>query len=304
MEIDSILLTPMPPPNPEHKKEYIQNMQNLLKKLNITSTNSIILGDINDFTASYLDRWSSYSTSDTQRGEVLNTFRKLKYYDMFHTLHPEWKCYSWEGIRRKNTTNSNNSNTKVITSTRLDYILTAPSIIHSTQCCVILDNYNIGSDHRPVFASITADKAIPHIASKDRTPDLAEPEIPLQNQPTLKYIKERHNEAQWEQYTENAITRILTNEILQQPINCPMGIDNFVQELTHILDKTTEETVKWNTHNPSTPFPVTNAATSTNEVASRKDKKLSEYCHVPAGQLPGNTIRFQNKINHTLFKKS
>jgi exonuclease III len=170
------------PPNAEHKTECFQNMQHLLNKLNITSTNSIILGDINDFTASYLDRWSSYSTSETRRGEVLNAFRKLKYYDMFRTLHPEWKCYSREGIHKKNNNNNNtnNSNTKVITSTRLDYILTAPSIINLTQCCVILDNYNIGSDHRPVFASITTDKAIPHIASKDRTSDLAESEPPLQ----------------------------------------------------------------------------------------------------------------------------
>jgi hypothetical protein len=83
-----------------------------------------------------------------------------------------------------------------------------------------------------------------------------------------------------------------------------MDIDNFVQELTCILVKTTEETVKWNTHSSPTSSSPTNDATSPNEVTNRKDNKFSEFCHVPAGQLPGNTIRFQNKINHTLFKKA
>src|SRR4051794_29654807 len=113
------------------------------------STNSVIMGDLNDFLVPEMDYWSNQKqTSQRTLGTVLQPLRRVKFHDAFRITHPEQKVYSRIGSYNDQGILSE----KRITMTRLDYILTSFPLIQQMECIAILDGFNIGPDHRPVLA--------------------------------------------------------------------------------------------------------------------------------------------------------
>ena len=157
------------------------------------------MGDLNDYSDNLLDRWSTkgYSTKQNQ-GKLLAELKKEKYVDIFRTIHPEQRVYSRIGTytsrqssvtHKKPKTKSTASTTK-ITNTRLDYFLTASKNLQLIDCCIILDNYDIGSDHRPILLSMEISKNIPHIASRKYTQTNPEEDnITMHSEPEIKLLK-------------------------------------------------------------------------------------------------------------------
>lgn len=101
---------------------------------------------------------------------------------------------------------SNTTFTKII-NTRIDHILTSFANIQKIECIVILDNFDIGSDHRPVMASLQVIKDIPHVAFTNKemavnASSSSSTDRPLPEQPKIKYVKHKELAERWMAFSE------------------------------------------------------------------------------------------------------
>ena len=171
--------------------------------------------------------------------------KRKKYYDSFRNTHPEQKVFTRIGTY----TDEGSLNSKRITMTRLDYVLTSFKIIQQLSCVAILDGFDIGSDHRPMLVSLPTTLSIPHIASLNKQiqkeqEDKNENE-PLSNQPKIKYPCNTDNTEQWNEFALLTQNKFLENEILTHIPENENEIDIWAQTFSHIITASINETVGW-----------------------------------------------------------
>ena len=95
-EDDFFIINTYAPPDKKEQVQYCKNLKKFLNTNKISSSNSIMMGDMNDYSDNLLDRWSTkgYSTKKQDQGKLLATLKKEKYVDIFRTIHSEQRVYS------------------------------------------------------------------------------------------------------------------------------------------------------------------------------------------------------------------
>jgi hypothetical protein len=137
-------------------------------------------------------------------------------------------------------------NSKII-QTRIDHALTSHQIIHTIECIAILDNYSIGSDHRPVFVSLQIDRTIPHVASISQITNTStdkESTASQHEQPEIKYIKNKDDKALWDDYKNIVQEKFLQSSTLvsMSPLTTTAAD---IEEFQHVVSASIAETVRW-----------------------------------------------------------
>ena len=92
------LLNTYAPAKQSQKGAYIKELQKHILKYKLSPRNTVIMGDLNDYISSQLDRWSSKGPSSSTKGAILNPLKKIKFYDIFRTIHPEFRAFSRVGF--------------------------------------------------------------------------------------------------------------------------------------------------------------------------------------------------------------
>jgi exonuclease III len=301
---DFFIVNTYAPPNKQDQPQYFYNIRKFLHKHAITAANSLILGDLNDYAEVSLDRWSTKKQTNNKNvhGKLLKNFKSLKYSDIFRTLHPEHRLYSRVGSYSSKVTQQPHKKQKTsdispkvrLTQTRIDYFLTSNKNITAVNCCTILDNYDIGSDHRPIFLSMEVSKNIPHIASlKNPESNTEENNQTTHSEPTIKYIKDKTNESKWDSFKKKFQTTFHKNEVLQQKTDNAKAIDEWVEEITNLLDETTTNTVGWQEKQDKSTQGQTVSPIN-----------LETFVSPAAGTVQKHLIPMKPKIKHKLFSKA
>ncbi len=305
---DLYLINTYAPATHNNKPQYIQNLQKFLQKHKLTSNNSVILGDLNDFVDSDLDYWTN-KQKFTQRktGLILNPLRRLKFYDAFRVTYPDQIAFSRIGDYDYEGALS----TKQITMTRIDYILMSFALIQQLDCITILDGYKVGSDHRPIMASLAINIDIPHIASLTKHTDhpLSKQDPQLPPQPYRKYIKDPTDEESWKEYKETVQCRFLASEILINTPQTPNELDTWSKELVDIIDRSVHETFHWdepgknNNNNNEKNDPTQQNTCNNNSQQQDKQSQQAEYT-IPNNSLetPLPKVLYKNKLKSDIFK--
>ena len=128
--------------------------------------------------------------------------------------------------------------------TRINHILSSLENAQRTDSIAILDNYNIGSDHRPVMCSLVVDIEIPHVAAINReistNKNTIEPQA-LPEQPKIKYVNNVHSEDKWPKFTKIIQEKIMQSPTLIQSIQSSKHIEEWTATFTQITEEAIEE---------------------------------------------------------------
>ncbi len=180
------------------------------------------------------------------------------------------------------------------------------ALIQQLDCITILDGYKIGSDHRPIMASLAINIDIPHIASltnKEIDPLLKQLDSQLPPQPHRKYIKDPSDDESWKEYKETVQNRFLTSEILINIPLTPNELDTWAQELVDIIDKSVHETLQWDEPgNCNTNYENKEPTTQQNNNCNKQSQQ-AEYT-IPNNLLetPLPKVLYKNKVKSDIFK--
>jgi hypothetical protein len=112
------------------------------------------------------------------------------------------------------------------------------------ECVAILDAYDIGSDHRPVLASLLTDTAIPHISSKTEQ-EAIEEDTDKPPQPNKTYAKSTTDEIKWEEYNTLVVDMFMANPQLITIPDDRQAIDAWSNEVTTVIQDAINTTVEW-----------------------------------------------------------
>ena len=291
------------PPKHSMKAEYVQHLMTLLDSNKITAQNSLIVGDLNDYLIPEIDRWSNRQHNNKhQRGAVLNPLRRKGFEDVFRIQHPEATVFTRVGLYK----DTNNEKTKVV-MTRIDHILSSLENAQKIDSIAILDNYNIGSDHRPVMCSLVSDIEIPHVAAINRevntTKNVTEA-LPLPEQPKIKYVNNTHSEDKWPKFTETIQKKIIQNSVLMLSIQSSKHIKEWTTTFTQIAEEAIEQSLGWQTtvqNEKSKAFIDENSGLT----EQPKPSTTLPYIIQPISKVgKQQTLRYQLKLQHIVYQKS
>lgn len=250
------------------------------------------MGDLNDYLLADLDRWSNKpSTNREQRGKVLNPLRNKGFEDAFRTTHPYLCMFSRYGNDQLVDVDSDTTFVK-ITNTRIDHILTSFANTQKLECIAILDNFNTGSDHRSVMASLQVIKNIPHVASANKEMAVngagtSSTNRPLPEQPKVKYIKHKENAEKWWAFSEAAQHNLQKNQsIVNNKLETCNDIEEWTSAFEDIMTDCVANNLQWTDSIP------TKSPKNTNAQPEQSDTKH------PAGPKPDNNT-IENKLQQS-----
>ena len=150
-EIIYILNTYTPPS--QNRANYFSNLFEFLKNEKINAQNTIICGDLNDYSDFYLDRWSNYQPTTTlQRGDIINKFKEKGFLDVFRFLNPNTRSFTRFGYEK-----DLEKNIKKVIATRIDYFLTGKQLLSKVNDISIFEEQLLQTDHRLVVLTISLD---------------------------------------------------------------------------------------------------------------------------------------------------
>ena len=153
-EIINILNTYTPPS--QNRANYFSSLFEFLKNEKVDAQNTIICGDLNDYSDFYLDRWSNYQlSSNLQRGDIINKFKEKGFFDVFRSLNPNTRSFTRFGYEK-----DFDKNIKKIVATRLDYFLTGKKLLSRVDDINIFEEQLLQTDHRLVVLTISLDSTI------------------------------------------------------------------------------------------------------------------------------------------------
>src|SRR6185437_15560178 len=261
------------------------------------------MGDLNDYISAELDYWSNKKHSNKQLGSILHPLRRIKFFDSFRITHPEQKVFSRIGEYE----DQGLLNTKKITMTRIDYILMSFELIQKLDCVAILDAYNIGSDHRPIFAVLNITVDIPHIASISKqttniiTNSTSNDKMPPQ--PSKKYLQNLDNEQIWLDFANTAQNNFLKSDRLITAPQNTNDIDEWADTFLELIDSAAEQTFGW-VEPASMQKHSENQENEHNNLSNNsKSHPIAEYTIPDTDvQTPIPKILYKNKLKLDLFK--
>jgi exonuclease III len=276
------------------KATYVKELLSFLQQHQYTAENTFIMGDMNDFVLPEIDHWSNKPSGNKHRqcGVVLHPLRRIKFYDAFRVTHPEQIAFTRVGEYE----NEGVLNKKTITMTRIDYILSSFHNIQQLKCIVILDGYDVGSDHYPVIASLQVNVNIPHVASLSSIIQENNTSQAIPVQPQRKFIASNCKEL-WDKYADTVCNSFLQSDILTMIPQNNKEIDIWATAFTDIIDTTVQQTIEWiDQPNPLlTPKSWDNA-----------DTLQGQYVIPPTNMVSPLTlpkVLYKDKIKLDLFKK-
>lgn len=284
------------------KKQYVRNLIKMLRELKLTPQNTMIVGDMNDYISPQLDRWSTKTakTTGSNKGDILNPLKQEKYQDVFRKMYPESRMFSRIGMYQTNKTTK-------ITRTRLDYILTGVELIHKTLCCTILENYEVGSDHRPVLLILKTNKKYLHVAGSVAETDATQPKAQLTDQPPTKYVLHKQDDDKWAEFQKLVQQEFHTQPTFQKIPISNQEIEDWTNQFNKTLDLDIANTVQWqDTSLKQNDTTATDCNVSQESQTANKTKIANTY-FMP--KLDGKPMKLTNlphkaKLNHQLFKQA
>jgi len=126
--------------NPTHFHEFIKEQA--------TNHEILVVGDLNSYPNTYLDKYSNLTTSFEQKSHLCRDLEKLKLKDIFRLHHPHTKKYTRWGIIHQSDGQIR------ITASRIDHIYSTKKLSKRTKEIDIEEQNCTNSDHRLVWVNI------------------------------------------------------------------------------------------------------------------------------------------------------
>ena len=224
-------------PPSDKRADYSHHLADFLSQHKLTHENTIILGDLNDYLDSNLDRWCNAPTKSAHklRGDILRPLINKKFVDAFRYFNPDRKCFTRFGFQ----SNLLQKVDKII-CTRIDHILVGKTLLPNIQAINIFEEQLIDSDHRLVTIDLQMSSAVQNVP------------LPVTNPFIRKYpdTKKKTTDEVKKLWKENYGQKVfqLLSELLPQLNTLPSSvqeIDHLALNFTKILHDSTEKVFGW-----------------------------------------------------------
>ena len=224
-------------PPSEKRAEYSCQLAEFLKINKLTFENTMLLGDMNDYLDSSLDRWCNVPIRSAHklRGDILRPLINKKFVDAFRHFNPDKRAYTRFGFQ-----NNLLQQVDKIICTRIDHILIGKKLLPNVCGTNIFEEQLIDSDHRLCTIDLQMSFQVQNIPLPTATPFIRK--FPNLGKKSSEQIKKL-----WKENFGQVVAELLQTSLLQpeRVFQNTQEIDDSALLFTTCLHNSVEKVFGW-----------------------------------------------------------